>query len=471
VFLTHSSSFISDPLRNLSGIAMRKAALVLLLVIVSSCSHIPFFDNDDKDNKPPSPQPPPKTELPKVFAFFFHYFRNDKGGFAQWWYPGKDPNRIKGPEGWRRDIWVGAPGDYPYIGPYDSTDPEVLRWQIRAAKAAGLSGFFLYMNDWYTEQAVTSKLLDVAYEENFKIAFVDHATALGAVRGVRDGRPQPLIPQKYEAIEEIVTRIQREGIRPDTFEPRPETPPGSRRGALTRGSTQEAAARIAMMLNLWKGHGAYLRFGGRPVIVIPFLDVSLTPAKFRELLDSIKAQVNEPIYVIAIVAQVYFYFIPDAVPGSPLTKDWAETGADCFTHWTPNGMITADQSKRIQVNQFMVNDARKWKKDSMIPLMPGFNDDEWRPGNDPAPTSPRAGGLNWENQITSALAAKPDYLLIQAWNEWHEGSQIEASTSYSEPYLYLKLLAQKLGITFVDPPLPPARSIDPLRIPFIPGVS
>ncbi len=447
---------------------MKKIILIFLVGILStlaSCSHIPFFDGDDNHDSNPPPTPPPKYEIPKVFAFYFHYFRNDSGGFAQWFYPGKDPRRIKGPEGWRRDIWIGAPGDYPYIGPYDSTDPEVLRWQIRAAKAAGLEGFFLYMNDWVTEQNVTSKLLDVAYEENFKIAFVDHFTALGSVRGIKDGRPQPLISHKYDAVEEIANRIRREGVHPGIFTPQP-----SRRPSV-RGTTQEAANRIATMLNLWKGHGAYLRFGGRPVIVIPYFDVALTPAIFKELVDGVKAQVNEPIYVIAMVAQVYFYFIPDAVFGSPITQEWANTGVDCFTHWTPNGMVTAEQSKRIQVDQFAVNDSRKWKKDSMIPIMPGFNDDEWRPGDSPAPTSPRAGGLNWENQIAAALTARPDYIVIQAWNEWHEGSQIEASTSYTEPYLYLKLLAQKLGIPFVDPPLPPARSIDPLRIPFIPGVS
>ncbi|MCI0527708.1 MAG: glycoside hydrolase family 99-like domain-containing protein, partial [Nitrospira sp.] len=382
-----------------------------------------------------------------------HYFRNEKGKFAQWSYPGKDPGRIKGPEGWRRDIWVGAPGDYPYVGPYDSTDPEVLRWQIRAAKAAGIEAFFLYVTDWQKEQTITSKLLDVAHEENFKIAFVDHFTALGSVPVVKDGRPQPLISRKYEVIEEIVNRIQQEGIHPGIFEPQPDRGP-------TIQSTQDAATRIATMLNLWKGHGAYLRIGGKPVIFIPYMDTTLTPARFKELVAGIKAKVNEPIYVIANIAQVYFYYIPDAVLGSPITMDWADTGADCFTHWTPNGMITADQAKRIEVNQFVVNDSRKWKKDSMIPMMPGFNDDAWRPGNVPAPTSPRAGGLNWENQVTAALTAQPNYIVIQAWNEWHEGSQIEASTSYSDPYLYLKLLAQRLGLTFkeTDLPLPPPRS-------------
>jgi hypothetical protein len=451
---------------------MKKIALTLLLfvvVLVPSCSHIPFFggDNDD-DSKPPQP---PTKKTTEIFAFYFHYFRNASGGFAQWSYPGKDPKRIKGPEGWRRDVWVGGPGDYPYIGTYDSMDPEVLRWQIRAAKAGGISGFFLYMNDWKTEQTVTSRLLDVAYEENFKIAFVDHNTAYGSVRNVRDGKPQPIISPRYDVVQEIAERIRREGIHPGVFGPPPSDIPPSRRRSGTRSTTQSAASRIATMLNLWKGHGAYLRFGGRPVVVVPYFDTTLTPTQFKELLDGIKAQVNEPIYVIAMVAQVYFYFIPDAVMGSPITQEWANTGADCFTHWTPNGMVTETQAKRIQVNQFTVNDSLKWKKDSMIPVMPGFNDDEWRPGSAPAPTSPRAGGLNWENQIDAALRARPDYIVIQAWNEWHEGSQIEASTSYSEPYLYLKLMAQKLVIPFVDPPLPPSRSIDSLRIPFIPGIS
>ncbi len=67
-----------------------------------------------------------------------------------------------------------------------------------------------------------------------------------------------------------------------------------------------------------------------------------------------------------------------AVIGAGITKEWAETGTAAFTHWTPNGMVTASQKTRLKVTQFNVSDSRKWKKDAMIPIMPGFEDDAWR---------------------------------------------------------------------------------------------
>lgn len=171
---------------------------------------------------------------------------------------------------------------------------------------------------------------------------------------------------------------------------------------------------------------------------------------------------------MAIVADVYWYFFPEAVEGTGLTKEWGATMVNSFTHWTPNGMITASQQLRLKATRFHVKDSAKWKKDAMIPLMPGFDDDAWRPGNVPAPSAPRNNGQAWSDQLDAALAAKPRFLFIQAWNEWHEGSQIEPSTLYSEPYLYLRILSQKLNQPWQTPPLPPKSNVDYHRKAYLP---
>jgi hypothetical protein len=82
-------------------------------------------------------------------------------------------------------------------------------------------------------------------------------------------------------------------------------------------------------------------------------------------------------------------------------------------------MVTASQKTRLKVTQFNVSDSRKWKKDAMIQIKPGFEDDAWRPGADPAPTAPRQNGQAWKSQLE--LPCRQSTLsFIQGWNEWHE---------------------------------------------------
>ena len=199
---------------------------------------------------------------------------------------------------------------------------------------------------------------------------------------------------------------------------------------------------------------------------------SIQPSEFHHLVATVKQEVGEDLYITAIVPAVYWYMYPQSIveknTSTKITREWAEAGVDCFTHWTPNGMVTLDQDTRNKVNRAVVADSNKWRKDSMIPVMPGFNDDAWRPGSAGAKTSPRGDGQSWRKQIVSARRARPDFIFIQSWNEWHEGSQIEPSTAYSDPYLYLQILAQELKRPWHTPELPQKQSVDSLRRPYLP---
>ena len=431
-----------------------------------------------KPHATPTPTPTPKlnaTPTPKpykpmqVFCTYFHYFQAGPQDFNQWWIQGKYPTNILGPEDWRRDIWVGSVGDYPYIGIYNNiNDAEIMRWHIRLAKAAGITAFLLYVNDWESERAQTDLLLTVAQQENFYIGFIEHHSFLGARR--LDGRPQPILPQKYLGYNDINRHhAERLGmpIPPSqSDDARPEL--SSRSRGVSPEALARAADRVAGMMQQWKGHPAYLRVDGKPLVVIPYMVEELTAAEFKQLVDTVTQRVGESLYVVAIVPQVYWYYAPEAVLGTGISKEWADTGVSAFTHWTPNGMITASQKTRDKAVQFHVKDSRKWQKDAMIPVMPGFDDDAWRPGNDPAPSAPRNNGQPWGAQLDSALNAKPRFIFIQGWNEWHEGSQIEPSTLYSDPYLYLQILAGKLKRPWQTPQLPPYDHVDALRRSYLP---
>ena len=44
--------------------------------------------------------------------------------------------------------------------------------------------------------------------------------------------------------------------------------------------------------------------------------------------------------------------------------------------------------------------------------------------------------------------------MVTSWNEWPETTVIEPSSSWADPYLYLKVLAEWKGLTFTPPSLP-----------------
>ncbi len=433
-----------------------------------------------------------------VFATYFDYFSGEKQGFGQWILPANylglgNPERnarpIPGAEPWKRNIWVGAPGDYPFIGPYNSLDPEVMRWHIRCAKAAGIDGFLLYVLEWEERKPQGNpqirQLLDLAAQEgNFRIGFIDHYTSWGTVlfeptkflkkarvvKKLSPGIKEPILSFKTEGSLLFRKPLQKDPIR------RSDTPSSQDNLNKSIGLGKD---RIAEMLNLYKAHPAYLRINGKPVIGIPFIDENITAPQFEDLIQGIKTRLHPPedLYVLAIVVQVYNFVDLNHFPSTYLSlkpnRPWAEIGVDCYTSWTPNGVVEASYATKLITYKNYVADAKKFRKDTMVPMMPGFNDDDWRPGSNPAKTLDRAWGENWRQQIRAAIQARSDFILIQAWNEWHEGSQIEPSVSYYDiyhnpyAYLYLRILAEELGRTWETPSTPPLESVDSLMRPFL----
>jgi hypothetical protein len=67
---------------------------------------------------------------------------------------------------------------------------------------------------------------------------------------------------------------------------------------------------------------------------------------------------------------------------------------------------------------------------------------------------PRRDGLTLRDFLRAASDAGADYIMITSWNEWPESTVIEPSSSWSDPYQYLKILAEWKGTSFNPPPFP-----------------
>lgn len=68
-------------------------------------------------------------------------------------------------------------------------------------------------------------------------------------------------------------------------------------------------------------------------------------------------------------------------------------------------------------------------------VMPGYNDVRIRPGSGFA--KDREGGAYYERSWQAAIASTPDWIVINSFNEWPEGSYIEPSAAFGSHYLNL----------------------------------
>jgi glycoprotein endo-alpha-1,2-mannosidase len=77
-------------------------------------------------------------------------------------------------------------------------------------------------------------------------------------------------------------------------------------------------------------------------------------------------------------------------------------------------------------------DAQKGLKVTTATVLPGFDDHLIPERTGKRPTVDRANGQLFQTLCRAVLGAKPDWLLVVSFNEWHEASQIEPSVQFGD---------------------------------------
>jgi hypothetical protein len=90
-------------------------------------------------------------------------------------------------------------------------------------------------------------------------------------------------------------------------------------------------------------------------------------------------------------------------------------------------------------------------KKVFLPAHPGHDNSGFRP--DDHFIIPRDDGATLRGYLQAITAAEADAVLLTSFNEWPETTIVEPSSTWSDPYLYLKILAEWKGVTFHPPPL------------------
>ena len=100
--------------------------------------------------------------------------------------------------------------------------------------------------------------------------------------------------------------------------------------------------------------------------------------------------------------------------------------------WNPPADLTATNQKFANLVQ-QAREQHGAHKQWVATVMPGYDDVKIRPGAGFA--TDRAGGAYFERAWQAAIASQPNWIVINSFNEWPEGSYIEPSEAYGDLFL------------------------------------
>lgn len=283
----------------------------------------------------------------------------------------------------------------PLIGTYDSADPAVVAWHCRLAEAAGIDAFLV---SWWGDANVSGTafervILPAARATRVKVALNCELAQFHAEVG-------PLVE------------------------------------------------RLAGVLSRCQADPAYLRRAGRPVVYlyqVPF-DPKLTPATFAELRRGVEAKVGPVWWAMdKIRHDAGTYGVP---------AEWrAAEGIDALGFY---GTFSVRRiSEPAELGPFFARyarDVRAAGRELLLPMHPALDNRVIQPKEGFA--IPFRDGATLEGYHAAALAAGADVLLLTSFNEWPEGTVVEPSADWPDPYRHLRQVARWKGVEFVPPPLP-----------------
>ena len=333
---------------------------------------------------PPRQRSEMQAKHPALWAVYYAWYTTATGPHGKWnvWGDANDKRAEPKPRGKAQ----------PLIGYYDSDNPDVVRWHLRLAKAAGIDALLV---SWWGGSNVSGK------------AFEQVIVPTAAEEGVKVAMCSELAQFHHDVI--------------------------------------KLAKETAATLKRVKDSPAYLRMEGKPVVYlyqVPFAP-KLTLETFGQLQRGVEAEVG-PIY-----------WVMDKVSNTnnkmTIPANWLDVPDISMF-----GFYGTFSIKRVWAYDDVISDYRrvveaahgKGKK-AFLPVHPGHDNSGFRP--DDFFVIPRDEGATLREYLRAATDARADAILVTSFNEWPETTVVEPSSSWADPYQYLKILATWKGIPFVTP--------------------
>ena len=351
-----------------------------------------------------SAEEPPK-DRPLLFANYYCWYHSGqhlKQPFLHWTYPSSDGIAMakkaqKPAEPAPNSVWR------PLVGLYDSADPKIAEWHVNLAKSAGIDAFLV---DWWD----THNALD----ENVDRGIVAAVEKIGFKFALLDERAQ--------------------------FHQKPD----------------EYRTMLARSLKRYKDHPCYLRIEGKPVVYLYQVAAApgLTAAEFPQLKQQVETAVGPVYWIVDKIAHNHEASRAGDIDREKcIPHEWlAVDGVDCFGFYSTFSNFRAHEyDSLIGRYRSLTKHAHDAGKKMLLPVHPGHDNSFFR--NDPY-VMPRRNGQTLKDFLRAATDAGADYIMVTSWNEWPESTVIEPSSSWPDPYQYLRILAEWKGVMFTIPTPP-----------------
>jgi Glycosyl hydrolase family 99 len=333
---------------------------------------------------------------------WYHDGQHPKRPFLHWTYPSSETNALA-----KKAQKPGEPPPNsvfrPFVGLYDSADPKVAEWHVQLAKAAGIDAFIV---DWWDthnqlDQNVDRGIVAAAQKHGFKFALLDERAQFH---------------QKLEDYQAMLTRA----------------------------------------LRRYKDNPAYLRIDGRPVVYLYQVasKPGLTAAEFPLLKKHVEAEVGSVYWIVDKIAHdAKAANAGDLDREKRIPADWLATpGVDAFGFYSTFSNFRAHEYDALAGKyRYLTKLAHDAGKKMLLPVHPGHDNSHFV---DKPYVMPRRDGQTLRDYLRAATDAGADYIMVTSWNEWPESTVIEPSSTWPDPYLYLKIIAEWKGVTFAVPPRP-----------------
>jgi hypothetical protein len=207
------------------------------------------------------------------------------------------------------------------------------------------------------------------------------------------------------------------------------------------GGAGDVQAKLAALLNGPAKHGAYLRSGGKPVVFFYHQNSRFSTGTWGAIRAAIDPN-HESIW------------IEEGVDVSPLSVfDGHHLYSVTWANRTDMAYTANKFAKLVRAKATALGAPKIY----VATAMPGYNDLCLRAQRGGAVYAvDREGGAYYERSWQAAIGATPDWVVIDSFNEWPEGTFIEPSRGGGN--LYMDLTA-KWAATFHSAAPPPAPAV------------
>lgn len=343
-----------------------------------------------------------KASQPILFAAYYCWYHaptNAAEPWLHWTYPASISNAVA--------LAAQRPGEpplnsaaRPLAGFYDSSDPGVAEWHVKLAQAAGIDAFLV---DWWSEH----RGLDLAVD-----------------RG-------------------IVAAVQKCGFKYALLDER----------AQFHVSFDAYKAMLVRALKRHKDNPAYLKLEGKPVVYLYQVaqNPGLTAAQFPLLKEHVEREAGAVYWIVDKIA--HDAKAADTDREKRIPADWlAVPGVDAFGFYSTFSNFRAHTYEQLVGKfRYMTTLAHEAGKKMLLPVHPGHDNSFFV---DAPYVMPRRDGETLRDYLRAATDAGADFILVTSWNEWPETTVVEPSSSWPDPYRYLKVLAEWRGLEFESIPPP-----------------